>query len=97
MPDWFPEPTGLLQLAAGAVLVLLAIRPNIASDIWAMVTKRGGEVIDGVTSDRLTIDEAYSALETVERWGEGRNAQYQQGVRMIADNWLSESTEDATA
>lgn len=92
MPEWLPDTTGLLQLAAGAACVLLAIRPSIARDLYGLVTAKGGQVIDSVVSDRLTIDEAYRALETVEKWGEGRNAEYQQGVRLIADNWLSEVT-----
>lgn len=42
----------------------------------------------------LTIADAYEALQSVEDWGEGRPAEYAQGVTLIKDNWLRTAAEE---
>ena len=84
---WIVTPQGIVQIVAGLGVLLFGGNVVTGGKLWGSVKRLW---VSRPAPGALTIEEAYSAFETVEDWGQERNAQYKQGCDLIRDNWLSD-------
>lgn len=95
LPAWLPDSTGLVQLATVAGIAFVAADTITGGKAWGWAKglwDRQSNPVGPEGETRPDIDEAFGAIETLKLWGKDRNDEFDRGLRLLRDNFLSDKT-----